>query len=135
MPAFHLTIQTPDRALYDGSVDRVRLSTEDGELEVYPAHADLQGAVGFTRVAVVSGTHEEDFTVRHGMLFVDHAANTVHLAAFDGHKTNEMDTTTVAQYLTLVHARLDEGKPLSDLSVRFLQDQKVALEKQIEETV
>ncbi len=132
MPAFHLTIQTPDRTLFAGEADRVRLSTEDGELEVFPQHADLQGAVGFSKVFVVHGTHEEDFTVRHGMLFVDQAANAVRLAAFDGHKTDEMDLATAEQYLALVRARLDAGEPLSDLGIRFLQDQKVALEKHLE---
>ncbi len=132
MPGFSLTVRTPDRVLFDGPADLVRLSTEEGEVEVHPNHADLQGVVGFSRVVVKHDGHEEDFVVRHGMLFVDGEANSVRVSAFDGELVAEMDVGSARSVLETIRARLAEGKDLSDLAIRFLEDQRLSMEKHIE---
>lgn len=48
MPApLHCTVTTPERKIFEGTVDFVVVPATDGELGILPGHAPLVGALGF----------------------------------------------------------------------------------------
>lgn len=127
-----LTIRTPDAEIYSGKVQFVRLLTEQGVIKIFPRHASLTGAIDFTPIVFVdTENNEEDFVARRGIVMVSNKNNTVEVMTFDCERKAELSPTTAKDYLKFVEEELRKGTDLSDFKIRFYEEEKYVIEKQI----
>ncbi len=66
--AFHVTLVTPERLLFDGDAEEVTMRTEIGEIAFLAHHEDFIGASGITSVRITTAgngeTESDGATVR-----------------------------------------------------------------------
>ena len=63
----HLELRTPDRALFDGNVERVTLSGTDGQFQVLDRHANLLGCLSEGLIACQTDQKQHLFQVGRGI--------------------------------------------------------------------
>ncbi len=66
----HVTVISPDRAVYEGDADAVVAPAYDGEVGILPRHAPFMTLLGDGRLRVQSGGRIHAFHVRGGFLQV-----------------------------------------------------------------
>ncbi len=131
---FHLTIKTPYAEVFTGEVESLSLSLEDGDMQVFEDHASVTGSLIFSPVVVEQKDKEEIFLARHGVFTFDNENNTASLLTSYCTKKAEVDYKTVKEYAEFITKQLEEGHDLSEFKLFYLKGEKVALEKQIEES-
>lgn len=132
MSEMHLTIRTPEATRYDGPVTRVSGATELGELQVYPGHAAMTAVIDFSRLVVENGDHQEVFLLKQGMLHTDPVTNRTDILALYCQKVEEADLKTLQDYRLYILEKLQNKESLSPYRATFLEESKIAVEKQIE---
>ena len=130
--AFTLTIQTPESSVFEGEITSVQLKTEQGNMEVFPGHAPLQGTISFSRTVVKQADKEETYLLRQGMIFVDHLENTVRILAYAANKASEIDTKTAQEYLDMIKESLAKKEDLNKYQIQFLEESRIAVEESLE---
>ena len=68
--SLNLEIVTPEKRVYNKSVDRVKLPCSDGEMEILPGHIPLIALVDSGEVRVQSGSESEFLAVDNGFVEV-----------------------------------------------------------------
>lgn len=66
----HVTVISPEKAMFDGEADSVVAPAFDGELGILPHHAPLMTLLGNGPLVVRQGGTTRRFTVRGGFLQV-----------------------------------------------------------------
>jgi F-type H+-transporting ATPase subunit epsilon len=66
----HVTIISPERAVYDGEATAVVAPAYDGEVGILPRHASFMTLLGAGRLIVRRGADVSQFRVRGGFLRV-----------------------------------------------------------------
>lgn len=130
---FHLTIRTPFEEAYNGEVDSVYLSTEDGDMQAFENHASVTASIAFAPVIVAEGNKEENFMVRNGLFLFDNEKNEAVILVNSCEKKSEISMQTVAEYAKFIEEQLAAGKDLSDFQVLYLKNERVAVEEQMKE--
>ncbi|MGH7169992.1 MAG: ATP synthase F1 subunit epsilon [Gemmataceae bacterium] len=93
----HCVVVTPEKALLDEAADFVAVPLFDGELGVLPSRAPLIGRLGYGELRIRRGTQVRRFFVDGG--FVQVRANTVTVLTSRALRSEDIDTTAVAQAL------------------------------------
>jgi len=83
------TVVSPERPLFDGSVDHLVVPGSEGELGIFARHAPLIGALGPGVVRLTAGTRVERFGIRGG--FVHVKKDVVTLLVADAVKPADVD--------------------------------------------
>lgn len=91
--AIHCTVVSPERPLFDGSVERVVVPGSEGELGILPRHAPLIAALGPGLVRLHSKGGDERFGIRGGFMLVK--KNVVTLLVADAVKPADIDRAKV----------------------------------------
>jgi F-type H+-transporting ATPase subunit epsilon len=86
-------VVSPERPLFEGSVDHLVAPGVEGELGVYPRHAPLIGALGPGLVRLHQGAHVERFAIRGGFILVK--KDVVTLLVTDAVKPADVDRAKV----------------------------------------
>jgi F-type H+-transporting ATPase subunit epsilon len=68
----HVTVISPEAAIFDGEADAVTAPAYDGSLGVLPRHAPMMTLLGQGELAVRQGDRTRRFHVSGGFLQVDH---------------------------------------------------------------
>ncbi|MCC7432423.1 F0F1 ATP synthase subunit epsilon [Candidatus Peregrinibacteria bacterium] len=132
MKTFTLTIRTPEKQVYSGKAQFLKLFTETGLIKLFPGHADLTATLNFS--PVIFADHdgkEEDYVARRGLLRVDCLGNSMDLMVFDCSLKSELSPLHAKEYLKFIETELAKGTDLSDFKVRYLEEERFVIEKQI----
>lgn len=132
MARLRVTLRTPQAVLFDGEADSVRLKTDLGRMEILPDHATLVGTVLYSKVYIRHENTEDQFVMRQGSATVAENGR-VYLLANDAHKEDALTIQNLQDYLTYLAKQLETGK-LNDYQMQFLEEQRKALEEQMQET-
>ncbi len=127
-----LTIRTPEKEVFSGKVKSVKMITEQGLLIVLPKHASLTGAVSFSPLVFTDEKgNEENFVVRRGIVMVSNKHNAIDVMTFTCERKSEISPTSAKEYLAFVKKELEKGTDLSDFQIKFYEEEKYVIEKQI----
>jgi F0F1-type ATP synthase epsilon subunit len=132
LPPFTVIIRTPTTEPYAGPADMLRLSTEQGDMEMFSGHAPLAGTVLFSNVRVTRGDHREDFWARNGVVLMDPASNVAQVLVQRCERRDEIDYKSAKEYLDFILARLDRPDELNKYQVQFLEEEKLAVATTVE---
>lgn len=127
-----LTIRTPDQTAFSGEVQSIKVFTERGLIKILPSHASVTGAIDFSPLHFITtnGT-EEDYIIRRGTIMISNKEDTVDIMVFSCEKKSEINPTTAKEYLEFIEAELKKGTDLSDFKIKFYEEEKYVIEKQI----
>lgn len=132
MAEFKLTIRTPEKEVFSGSVRSVSFHTEDGQVQVLAHHASYMATVQFSTVKIESESESrgETLLVRGGIFNFDHKKNEALLLCQYSEEQSEISYQTAAEYLSFLTEELAKGD-LSEFQVLYLKGEKLAVEKQV----
>lgn len=133
--AFALTIRTSDRELWSGNATSALLRTELGEIEILPGHAALAGTIGFSRVLVKHDDGSAQFWVQSGFVAAGQGGETVSIIGVTGGALEKLDLVSAAEYLALVLRKLASPEGISTLELKWLEDERLAVETKINQPV
>lgn len=129
---FHLL--TPTTELFSGQVRSVSASTDLGDLEILPGHADLVGTISVSRVEIKGEDPNlrETFLVRQGSLSFDLAENTARMVAYSAEQLSTINRESLKEFRKFIIDLLSKPKELNDYQIKFLEGESASLEKSIE---
>jgi len=102
------TVVSPERPLFEGTVDKVVVPGVEGELGIFPRHAPLIAALGPGTMRLTSGGTVERFAIRGG--FVHVKADVVTLLVTDAVRVADANRASVQQELDAVIEALRSPK-------------------------
>ena len=70
MKEVHLTIVSPERTIFDGTVERVTFPGKQGRFEVLPGHAPLISILALGDIRYAVGTEVRTLTIASGFVEV-----------------------------------------------------------------
>ncbi len=129
---FRLIIRTPEEEVIDREVESVFLTTETGDMMLLPGHAAFSGSITYSPIILKDQTHEEEYVSRRGVVFFSNIKNECHVLCQQAELKDRVDYDGLQAYLALIEAHIAKGDGLSDIHMRFLRDQKLALVQEIE---
>lgn len=132
MKTFTLKIQTPEKTAYEGEVTSIRFRSEIGQTQIFAKHATITSTILFSNTIVDTQNGEEKFLIRNGIFAFDNVKNTATLLAQYCELATEVDLTHAKDYLAFIEEQLAKGADLSKFQLVYLEDEKLAIEKQIE---
>lgn len=130
---FKLIIRTPYDKVFEGDAKSVYLSSEGGDLQCFENHASLSASIQFSPVVVEEEGKDETYLARNGSFFFDNDKNEAILLVSSCEKKSEISYQSVEDYAKFIEEQLEKGEDLSEFQILFLKNEKVAVEKQIEE--
>lgn len=133
MENFKLTIRTPNQDVFEGEVTSVHFNAEGGEMECLAHHASVTATIAFTSINLKTVDGSESFIARNGIFLFDNDTNSALFLVFHCEKKSEISKTTVEDYAKFIDQQLREGKSLSEFQIAYLEGEKLAVEKQLEE--
>ncbi len=128
-----LILRTPEAELVNKEVESVYLTTETGDMMLLPGHSAFSGSITYSEVILRDGQTEEDYVTYSGVVFFSNTNNTCRILVQRADLKDKIDYDGLKAYLKLVQERIEKGQDLSDIHMRYLEDQRVALVKGIEE--
>lgn len=131
-PQLQLVIHSPEKELFSGDVDSIRIETELGEMEILPDHVSMIGSLLFSPIRVKQGEHDWLFYVRQGIVTVVREKEQVTIIGLSCDKDTEVDHKTIKEYMDFILDKLEKDEDLSDVQIKFLQEQKASLERLID---
>ena len=105
--ALHLEIVTPERLVFDETVDGVTLPGSEGELGVLPHHAPLVSTLGVGELRIRVGGQEEWFAIVGG--FVQVLPDKVVVMAETADMASEIDLEKAAEARRDAERALESG--------------------------
>lgn len=129
---FKLTLRSPDQTLFDADAVSIKFRAENGQMQVFAHHASITASILFsTAVIETPDGSEEKFIVRRGVFAFNNTTNEANLLANFAEIESEMDTTTAQSYLEFIEAELAKGSDLSKFQLTYLENEKLAVQKQL----
>lgn len=129
---FKLAIRTPYEDIFNGEVESIYLTAEDGDMELFENHASVTASLLFSPIEIDLGDRRENYLVRNGIFLFDNEKNEAVLMTGYCEKQSEVDFETIEKYAKYIEQQLAEGKDLSEFQIKFLKGEKLAVEQQIE---
>jgi len=127
-----LTIRTPEKKVFEGKAQFIKLFTEQGLIKIFPRHAALTGVIDFSPMVFMDHEgNEENFVAKRGTLMVSNKDNSVDVMVFDCERKSELSPTTAKDYLKFIEEEMKKGTDMSDFKIKFYQEEKYVIEKQI----
>ena len=117
--AIRCTVVSPERPLFEGTVDHVVAPGVAGELGIFPRHAPLIGALGPGIVRLHKGGNVERFAVRGGFLLVK--KNVVTLLVTDAMKPSDVDGSKLEAEHTAVLEALQHPRSPEEFEELLVQ--------------
>lgn len=134
MNKFHLVLQSTDNNLFDSEVNSVSLGSKGGDLQIFARHADLSTSFDFTTIKVETENETFSFYARGGIVNFDNKENKLLVLGLSITPVNEVDLSGAESYLEYVNQLLANKENLSNFKIIQLENEKIALEKQIQKT-
>lgn len=130
---FKLTIRTPYDQIFNGEVNGVTFASEEGELGVYEDHASLTATLDFSHILVEENNKDETYIGRKGIFLFDNEKNEGTFLLAYCEKESEVDYQTAREYIAFLEQQLEEGNELSNFQVLYLKNERVAVQRMIED--
>lgn len=131
---FHLTIRTPYEDIFSGEVKSLLFSAEEaGEMQIFEDHASLTATVDFSPIVIEENDKDEHFLGRNGTFLFNNEENSAVLLLTYCQKKSEVTYKTVKEYAEYITKQIEEGHELSEFQINYLSNEKIAVEKQMEE--
>lgn len=128
-----LILRTPEAQLVNKEVESVYLTTETGDMMILPGHSAFSGSITYSQITLKDGQTQDDYVAYSGVVFFSNTNNTCRILAQRADLKDQIDYDGLKAYLKLVQERIEKGQDLSDLHIRYLEEERVALVKGIEE--
>lgn len=132
MKKFQLTIKTPEQDVFSGEVTGIRLAAEGGMIKALANHASLTATLIFSPVVVEIEGKTQEYLARQGVFFFNNEENSATLLALYCEQTEEVDQQMAKDYLEFIEEQIAKGKDLSDFQLVYLEGEKIAVSKQLE---
>ncbi len=129
---FKLIIKTPEEEVFCGEVDSVYLTTETGDMMLMPLYAAFSASITYSPIIIIQNEKKTDYVARRGLVFFSNVKNECHILCQQAELKDRVDYDGLKSYLKLIENHISKGDGLSDVHMRFLQDQKLALVQEIE---
>ena len=127
-----IILRTPEQELFNKEVESVYLTTEAGDLMILPDHSTLSAAMSYSPIVLKDGDTTEEYLTYGGILFVYNESNEVRILVQRADAKDKVDYHGLKSYLKLVEERIQKGEDLSDIHMRFLEGERLALVQGIE---
>ncbi len=121
-----LHIVTPDRTVFEQSVDSVTVTTEQGEITVLPEHIPLLATLKAGEAHVRMGKDEHFFAHSSGFIEVSEG-NKVRILAESAEDADELDLTTIESARDLAKSIM-ENKAMDEVA---FADAAAGLEREL----
>lgn len=121
-----LNIVTPDRTVFEKTVDSVTVTTEQGEITVLPEHIPLLATLKAGEAHVRMGKDEHFFAHSSGFIEVS-AGNNVRILAESAENADELDLATIESARDLAKSIM-ENKAMDEVA---FADAASALEREL----
>jgi F-type H+-transporting ATPase subunit epsilon len=133
MTTFQINIRTPEETLYEGEINKLSLTTDQGELQIMANHAALTGTISFCPVKLEDEKGKEDtFLIRNGLVLFNNKNNSATILALYGERRSEITHQTAKEYLKFIKKQLSEGHDMSEFQILYLEGEKLAVEHQLD---
>lgn len=129
---FNLIIQTPRQIFFQGEANYIGLTTELGDMEIYPKHATLVASISFSKTKIKHADHEKDLLMRNGLFIVNNEKNEVKILVQYCEKITDIDFKTIKEYQNFVLEKLKKKEGLNDFQIKHLEEESTSLEKMVE---
>ncbi len=127
-----LILRTPEAELVNKEVESVYMTTEAGDLMLLPGHSAFSASISYSPVILRDGQTEETYLSYGGVVFFSNTKNECHILAQRADLKEKVDYDGLKSYLKLVQERIENGEDLSDIHMRYLEGERVALVEGIE---
>ena len=127
-----LILRTREAELVKKDVESVYLTSEAGDLVLLPGHSALSATLTYSPIVIKDGQTEETYLSYGGVVFFSNAKNECHILAQRADLKDRVDYDGLKSYLKLVQERIENGEDLSDIHMRYLEGERVALVEGIE---
>lgn len=128
---FKLIIRTPDKTIFDGTVDSIYLETDAGEVGLLADHASLASTITYTKAFIKHDTVSEEWVLKRGLIFFSNEENAATVLINFAEEISETDIVNVEEYLKLLEERLDSDEEVSHFEYKYLENEKLAIIKQL----
>ncbi len=129
---FKIIIQTPEKELVNKMVESAYLTTEVGDMMLLPGHSAFSASMTYSPIVLKNGDQTEEYLAYSGVIFFSNTQNEAHVLVQRADVKDKVDYDGLKAYLKLVEERLKSGETLSDIHMRFLEGERVALVQGIE---
>jgi len=131
MNLFQLEIQTPLQSVFSGEVAKVHMRSDGGDMELMARHADLTTSISFSPLVVQHGELTEIFILRNAIACFDNRANKLTILALYAQLDKQVDVSGSQDMLLQIKDMLKNPEKLNQYQITYLENQKIALEKQL----
>lgn len=132
MNTFNLTIRTPEQEIFKGEATGIRFDAEGGQMKVLSNHASITSSLNFSPVIVETKDTSDEFIARQGIFHFDNDSNSGSLLCLYCEPKEELDEATAKDYLEFIEEQLAKKENLSKFQLVYLENEKVAVKKQLE---
>lgn len=129
---FRIILRTPEAELVNCEVESVYLTTETGDMMLLPGHAAFSASITYSPVVIKYDGTEEEYLVYNGLIFFSNNNNELHILVQRADLKERIDYEGLKTYLKLVQDYIENGKDLSEIHMRYLENERVALVQGIE---
>lgn len=133
MATFTLQIKTPEREVFHGDVDAVSFHSETGKVSFLAHHGDYTASLQYTRIMIQNNGKTDEYIGRRGMASFHNKTNKAELLLLECHAVEEVSLITAKAYLEFVEQSLRRGDDLSKSQLKFMQEEKIMLVKQMKD--
>ena len=131
MNLFQLEIQSPLHSVFSGEVAKVHMRSDGGDMELMAKHADLTTSISFSPLVVQHGELTEIFILRNAIACFDNRANKLTILALYAQLDKQVDVSGSQDMLLQIKDMLKNPEKLNQYQIKYLENQKIALEKQL----
>lgn len=130
MSTFKLIIRTPEKEVFNGDVQSFSFDAEDGRVQILPLHAHYTTTMLYSPLKLQREDSVIEYSARSGIFTFDHVKNEGLLLCLSCEESSETSYKTAQEYLEFLRTELAKGD-LSDYEVKYLQGERLAVEKQV----
>lgn len=127
MEKLHLKIVTPERVVFEDSVDSISVMTENGEITILPNHIPLVSLLRAGEMRLKTDKNETMLAVSTGLIEV-HAGNKVVVLADTAERSEDLELAQIEKAKELAQKRLEEARDKNDVAYA---DALVHLEREL----
>jgi len=115
MSKLSLKIVTPERIVFEDSVDSISVNTENGEVTILQNHLPLVSLLRAGEMTLKTGTETTHLAVSTGLLEV-RPGNVVIILADSAERSDELDLKAIEEAKKLALQRLEEARNKGDVA-------------------
>ena len=131
MNSFKLQIQTPLKSVFNGEANSFSIKTDGGKIQVLSKHADLTSSVSFSPAVISYGDETDVIVIRNAVISFDNKSNTMTVLALFAEQEKHIDASSTEDQLKTIREMLSNPEKLNDYQLKYLENQKIGLEKQL----